>query len=161
MHLRQLINAIVQELEDRCRILFRLRVNPRNGTPLSNAVALMSVPDEYDGRRARVRSAGIEGDVPADWNDMTRILSWRAGELHGGAIREFEASFPAAGGPGAAAAREGRRGGRPTTEARFPVLLRYDSEGSLLSDADLDFGDGVGRPRPSVRRTFRVYHREV
>lgn len=122
---------------------------------MSNGVILVSVPDEFDGEKARVfsfgRAAG-KGDKDTNWSDITRILSWRLGELGGGDICEFEARFP-------------RSDAEPAGEighdadANFPVLLRYDSEGSLLTGVDLDFGEGV--ISPSVKRKFRVYHREV
>lgn len=144
-----LITTNIQEFADRCQILFQLRVNPRNTTPLSNAVVLVAVPEDFDGAHARVSSAGR--NIGTNWSDMTRILSWRLGELRSGAICEFEARFHPresdpvgdAGGPG---------------EAKFPVLLRYDADGGLLSDVGLEFGDGA---QPSVKQHFRVYHREV
>lgn len=163
-------------------MLFTLRVNPRNTHSLLNAVVLVHVPLHIDGARAQVSSVGRSigrGNIDStQWNEMTRILSWKLGELYSGAVCEFEAIFPpmestttASGGGGdeaepiLAQEEDGK-----TSYAMFPVLLRYECEGSLLSDVDLECsgwmrgsnGSGSNNaPPPIVKRKFRVYHREV
>jgi len=193
-----LINTNIQDSVDdgtSSRITLQLRVNPRNKFPLSNAVALLSVPDEYDGRNARVsQSVGSnigsnnrlqttkEADsiVVTNWSALTRILSWKVGELHSGMTCQYEALFPSRNNNNNVdpTTRKLHHGGRADAAAKFPVLLRYDSEGGLFSDVDLDFGfgdddgsltlmdgggDGGGgrKHTPTVMRKFRVYHREV
>lgn len=135
--------------------MFQLRVNPRNTTSLLNAVVLVAVPDEFDGEQAQVSSVGRsigKGQIDTNWSNVTRILSWRLGELYSGAICEFEALFP----PSNTEPVQEMNG---PAETKFPVLLRYDSEGSLLSAVDLDFGNGSSTP--TMKRKFRVYHREA
>ncbi len=138
----------------------------------------MHVPLHIDG--ACVSSVGRRGVMDTtQWNEMTRILSWKLGELYGGAVCEFEAIFPplesgSGGGGGSGsdvehlhAQEEDDEYYFAKTSTMFPVLLRYDCDGSLLSDIGLDFmGWKGGRdlndtPPPIVKRTFRVYHREV
>ncbi len=147
----------------------------------------MHVPLHIDGASAQVSSVGRSigrGVIDTtQWNDMTRILSWKVGELYSGAVCEFEAIFPLLG-----SGRSGGGGSESYAEpilaqeeeeeeeeekdiarkpTMFPVLLRYDCDGSLLSDIDLDFmgwkgGGGLNdAPPPIVKRKFRVYHREV
>ena len=157
--------------------MFQLRVNPRNETSLINAVVLVSVPEQYNGERSVVNSVGRsigKGNIDTNWSsDVTRILSWKLGELYSGAIVEFEASFPIDTNDGSsvepllfAQQQQQEEGG----ETKFPVLMRYESEGSLLSCIDLDFGGGGGGEEgsgsnkmasSSVKRRYKVYHREV
>lgn len=155
----QLISTTIKDLDDRCLILFQLRVNPRNMYSLLNTVVLVCVPNEYDGKSAEVNSVGLsigKGTIDTtNWSgDLTRILSFRLGELYSGALMEFEALFPLKG--DTAQSSEGKKNGEP----KFPVLLRYDCEGSLLSDVDIDLGGGADA-RSYVKQKFRVYHREV
>jgi len=150
-----LINTYIQEFNNQCQIMFQLRVNPRNINSLLDTVVLVSVPDEFDGEKAQVSSVGRtigKGNIDTNWSGITRILSWKLGELYSGAICEFEALFP----PSDLEPVQEIHG---PTDTKFPVLLRYDSEGSLLSDVDINFGDGLCPP--SIRRNFRVYHREI
>jgi hypothetical protein len=159
-HLRslQLMNASVEVLHDRCRVMIELRVNPRNAKSLLNAVMLICVPNEYDGEQSRVSAVGRsigKGEIDSSWGGITRILSWRMGELYSGAICEFEALFLTSSDEDPLL--DEMNG--PSSTADFPVLLRYDCEGSSLSDVDLDFGDS--QSVPLVKRKFRVYHREV
>jgi len=138
--------------------MIELRVNPRNAKSLLNAVMLISVPNEYDGEQSRVSAVGRsigKGEIDTSWGGITRILSWRMGELYSGAICEFEALFPTSADEDPLL--DVMNG--PASSADFPVLLRYDCEGSSLSDVDLDFGDS--QSVPLVKRKFRVYHREV
>jgi hypothetical protein len=152
------MNTSVEVLHDRCRITIRLLVNPKNTKSLLNAVVLIYVPKEYDGEQSRVTAVGRsigKGEIDTSWGEITRILSWRLGELYSGAICEFEALL-------LTSADEDPlldEMNGPASSADFPVLLRYDCEGSLLSDVDLDFGDS--QIVPLVKRKFRVYHREV
>lgn len=153
-----LMNASVEVLHDRCRVMIELRVNPRNAKSLLNAVMLICVPKEYDGEQSRVSAVGRsigKGEIDSSWGGITRILSWRMGELYSGAICEFEALFLT--GSDEDPLLDEMNG--PSSTADFPVLLRYDCEGSSLSDVDLDFGDS--QSVPLVKRKFRVYHREV
>ena len=148
----QLITINILRLPNQVQgVMFQLRVNPRNITSLLNAVVLVSVPDEFDGANAQV-SSGLNKYIDTNWSDVTRILSWRLGELYSGAICEFKALF----------ARKDTDPVRETerpTETEFPVLLRYESKGGLLSDVGIDLRNGT---HPcSVKRNFRVYHREV
>ena len=152
-----LITTTVEELDDKCRIQLQLRVNPRNANSLLNTVVLICVPSEYDGETAKVSSVGRsigKGDIDTtNWSgEITRIFSWRLGELYSGAVCEFEAFFPLNDIVAEQQSEEERN------ENKFPILLRYDCEGSLLSDVDLHFG---GAKASSVSRKFRVYHREV
>ena len=173
----QLITTNIQEFKDHTQIMFQLRVNPRNETSLINAVVLVSVPEQYNGERSVVNSVGRsigKGNIDTNWSsDVTRILSWKLGELYSGAIVEFEASFPIDTNDGSsvepllfAQQQQQEEGG----ETKFPVLMRYKSEGSLLSCIDLDFGGGGGGEEgggsnkmasSSVKRRYKVYHREV
>jgi hypothetical protein len=122
-------------------------------------VVLVYVPNEFDGERAQVSSVGRsigKGKIDTNWGAITRILSWRLGEMYSGAICEFEALFtPSDDEDPLLDEMNGHASG-----VDFPILLRYDCEGSLLSDVDLDFGDGQ-KNVPLVKRKFRVYHREV
>mmetsp|Transcript_7980 Transcript_7980/g.17997 ORF Transcript_7980/g.17997 Transcript_7980/m.17997 type:complete len:407 (-) Transcript_7980:179-1399(-) len=151
-----LIHITIQELNDRCQIMFQLRVNPRNSNSLFNAAVLVSVPAEFDGEKAQVsivgRSIG-KGKIDTNWNGITRILSWKLGEFYSGAMCEIEALIP----PNDTEPVLEMYG---PTDTKFPVLLRYDSEGGLLSDVDFDFGEG-SKNSPSIKRKFRVYHREI
>jgi len=153
-----LVNTSIQEFNDQCQISYHLRVNPRNDKPLVNAVVLVSVPDEFDGANARVCSVGRtigKGNIDTNWSGITRILSWKLGELYSGAICEFEALFS----PSSVESVQNEHESSSQVDTKFPVLLRYDSAGCLLSNVDLDFGEG-SKP-PSVERKFRVYHREI
>lgn len=174
INLPKLIDITIQELSDRCnQILFQLRVNPRNTCSLVNAAVLIHVPSDIDGATAQVSSVGRsigKGTIDTQWSDITRILSWRVGELYSGAVCEFEAIFPPRSMSGGSSdaepviAQEKDPKNR-TSYAEFPVLLRYDCEGCLLSDVDLDCsgwgGEGANNSSPIVKRKFRVYHREV
>mmetsp|Transcript_27825 Transcript_27825/g.47300 ORF Transcript_27825/g.47300 Transcript_27825/m.47300 type:complete len:404 (+) Transcript_27825:118-1329(+) len=149
-----LISTNIQEFNDHCQIMFQLRVNPRNVNSLLNAVVIVAVPDEFDGEMAEVCSVGRtigKGNIDTNWSGITRILSWTLGELYSGAICEFEALLPRS-------ASQTAKQTYGAEETKFPVLLRYDSEGSVLSDIDLDFADGLS---PSMKKKFRVYHREI
>lgn len=162
-----LINTSVQELSNQCQIMFQLRVNPRNESSLLNAVVLVSVPHEYDGSNAIVNSVGRsigKGSVDTtSWSNVTRILSWKLGELYSGAICEFEATFPLNTNDDGDADLSEMLGGSPSSpgETKFPVLIRYESEGCLLSGVSVDFGKDNAGPSYLVKRKFRVYHREV
>ena len=154
-----LITTTVEELDDNCRIQLQLRVNPRNANSLLNTVVLICVPSEYDGETAKVSSVGRsigKGDIDTtNWSgEITRIFSWRLGELYSGAVCEFEAFFPL----NDIVAEQQSEEEKNESEPKFPILLRYDCEGSLLSDVDLHFG---GAKASSISRKFRVYHREV
>jgi len=154
-----LITTTVEELDDKCRIQLQLRVNPRNANSLLNTVVLICVPSEYDGETAKVSSVGRsigKGDIDTtNWSgEITRIFSWRLGELYSGAVCEFEAFFPL----NDIIAEQQSEEEKNESEPKFPILLRYDCEGSLLSDVDLHFG---GARASSVSRKFRIYHREV
>jgi len=154
-----LITTTVEELDDKCRIQLQLRVNPRNANSLLNTVVLICVPSEYDGETAKVSSVGRsigKGDIDTtNWSgEITRIFSWRLGELYSGAVCEFEAFFPL----NDIVAEQQSEEEKNENEPKFPILLRYDCEGSLLSDVDLHFG---GTKASSISRKFRVYHREV
>ena len=154
----QLINTAIEELEDKCRILFQLRVNPRNINSLINTVVLVCIPNEYDGEHAQVSSVGRsigKGVLESNWSgDITRIFSWRIAELYSGAVCEFEALFPLLNDTKKEVATE-----TPfafvDAECKCPILVRYDCDESLLSDIELD------APVSAVKRKFRVYHREV
>lgn len=166
------MNISTHDHPDRTQLLLQLRVNPRNARSLLDANVLVCVPTGHDGSAATVSSVGRsigKGKIDARWSgNVTRILSWRMSELYSGAICEFEAVFPRGGGGGDDEDEEDGDGGDDdgisTERVKFPVMLRYDSEGSLLSDVVLDFGGGGGGGAgggPAVRRSFRVYHREV
>ena len=145
--------------------MFQLRVNPRNVNSLLNTVVIVCVPHEFDGEMAQVSSVGRsigKGRIDTHWSGITRILSWRLGELYSGAICEFEALFTPSDYDNEHAQAIIDHGPSGPTETNFPVLLRYDSEGSLLSDVDLDFGqEASDNHAPTIKRRFRVYHREV
>ena len=147
--------------------MFQLRVNPRNANSLMNTVVLVCVPPEFDGENAQVSSVGRsigKGKLDTNWSGITRILSWRLGELYSGAICELEALFLPRDNTIDEPMQEINDGSRSMSETKFPVLLRYDSEGSLLSGVDLKFGgDGSSDSNkiPSVKQRFRVYHREI
>jgi len=152
-----LITTTVEELDDKCRIQLQLRVNPRNANSLLNTVVLICVPSEYDGETAKVSSVGRsigKGDIDTtNWSgEITRIFSWRLGELYSGAVCEFEAFFPL----NDIVAEQQSEEEKNENEPKFPILLRYDCEGSLLSDVDLHFG---GARASSVSRKFRVFAR--
>ena len=154
-----LITTTVEELDDKCRIQLQLRVNPRNANSLLNTVVLICVPSEYDGETAKVSSVGRsigKGDIDTtNWSgEITRIFSWRLGELYSGAVCEFEAFFPL----NDIVAEQQSEEEKNESEPKFPILLRYDCEGSLLSDVDLHFR---GAKASSISRKIRVYHREV
>ncbi len=132
----------------------------------------MHVPLNIDGACAQVSSVGrsIGRGVmdTTQWNEMTRILSWKLGELYSGAVCEFEAIFPpmsdggGGGGGGSGNYDDEAEDVAKQTSSLFPVLLRYDCDGSLLSDVELDFSGGTPTTTtPIVKRKFRVYHREV
>ncbi|KAL3815683.1 hypothetical protein ACHAXA_006576 [Cyclostephanos tholiformis] len=144
-----LMNVSAEALSDRRRLTFQLRVNPSNAHSLLNAAILVHVPAECDGANSLVNSVGRsigKGEIDTHWADMARILSWRLGELYGGAICEFEALFPynniGSSNDDSPPPSDGTDG-IASSVVDFPVLLRYDCEGCLLSDVDpdLDFGD--------------------
>ena len=114
----QLISTTIKDLDDRCLILFQLRVNPRNMYSLLNTVVLVCVPNEYDGKSAEVNSVGLSITL-----NLTRSLSFRLGELYSGALMEFEALFPLKG--DTAQSSEGKKNGEP----KFPV----ESDNSIMN----------------------------
>lgn len=144
-----LVKTTFQSPNNQYQVMIQLRVNPRNQNPLMNVVLLMAVPDGVEGEKATVSHVGGDGHEPlaidSYWDEMKRILSWQLGELQSGTICEFQASF------------QGGATVEHKTKLEFPVMIRYDSEGSLLSDIRLDTSVG----RALVKRRFRVYHREV
>lgn len=170
----QLITTQEEVSNNHHQILFTLRVNPRNTHSLLNTVVLVHVPPHVDGASAQVSSVGRSigrGELDTtQWNEMTRILSWKLGELYSGAVCEFEVIFSPLGSTGnndddvpslAHEVKEKKLSSSSSSSQNatmFPVLLRYDCEGSLLSDVDLDWS---GRNTPVIKRRFRVYHREV
>lgn len=155
-----LVKTSVLDCSDHSKMLFQLMVNPRNSSPLVNGAVVISVPFGYDGQFASVHSVGRsigKGVIDSNWSDMTRLLSWQLGELYSGAICEFEVVFPTS-------SDEDDMDDILMSEtisdgaSKFPLLLRYDSEGSLLSEVDVNCGKSVG---PTFKKGFRVYHREI
>ena len=124
-----------------------LRVNPRNKNTLVNGVILVSVPESIMGEKAKVLSVGNsigKGEVESSWNGVTRILCWTLGELYSGATVEFDVQVPVA------------TSEDEPADVAFPILLRYDSHGCLLSDVKLNVDS-----KTNTAHKFRVYHREV
>ncbi|KAL7439080.1 hypothetical protein ACHAXM_009228 [Skeletonema potamos] len=155
-----LVKTSVQDCGDYSKFLLQLMVNPRNTSPLVNAAVIISVPFSYAGERSCVSSVGRSigrGIIDSNWSGVTRLLSWKLGELHSGAICEFEAVFPSS-------SDDDDDMDDISTEtmqygaSKFPVLLRYDSDGSLLSGVEINCGRVAGH---SFRKGFSVYHREI
>jgi hypothetical protein len=152
--------SVVQDCGDHSKFLLQLMVNPRNMNPLVNATVIISVPFGYDGERSCVSSVGCsigKGNIGSNWSGVSRLLSWKLGDLYSGAICEFEAVFPAS-------SDDDDDMDDTVTEtmpygaSKFPVLLRYDSDGSLLSGVEVNCGHATGH---SFKKGFSVYHREI
>jgi hypothetical protein len=153
-----LVKTSVQDCGDHSKMLFQLMVNPRNSNPLVNAAVVVSVPFGYDGQHISVSSVGRsigKGAIKSNWSGLTRLLSWSLGELYSGAICDFEAVFPKSSDEDDVP-MDGSMSARGSSQ--FPLLLRYDAEGSLLSDVQVKCSSAT---EASFKKSFRVYHREV
>ena len=125
-------------------------------------MVLIAVPEGFDGKNAIVSYIGNDiggrtarncnnGKIAAKWDEMKRTLAWNLEDLSSGAVYEFQALFP----HGVALDRGLASGGN---KLKFPVMVRYESEGSLLSGIEVDLdveSEGL------VKQQFRVYHREI
>ncbi len=113
----------------------------------------MSIPDGFNGQNSHVSHVGSTGDssvMSHNWDEMKRLLTWSVEELQSGAVREFKATLPF-----------GISNDQNASVLRdlddFPVMIRYDSEGSLLSSISL----GVRELSDNcIKHRYRVYHRE-
>lgn len=153
-----LVKTSVQDCGDHSKMLFQLMVNPRNTNPLVNAAVVVSVPFGYDGQHISVSSVGRsigKGAIKSNWSGLTRLLSFSLGELYSGAICDFEAVFPKSSDEDDVP-MDGSMSAKGSSQ--FPLLLRYDAEGSLLSDVQVRCSSATGA---SFKKGFRVYHREV
>lgn len=141
---------------DECHVHIHLRVNPRNKSALLNMVILMSIPDGFNGQTSLVSPVGLgatgdSGHVKHNWDEMKRLLTWSVEELQSGELREFKASLPRA-------KSTGQNESVVMDAEDFPVMLRYDSEGCLLSSISLGVRE-LSLDR--VKNQYRVYHREI
>jgi len=149
-----LITKTAQMNRDKCHVHIHLRVNPRNKSALHNLAILMSIPDAFNGQTSLVSPVGATGDsglVKHNWDEMKRLLTWSVEELQSGEVREFKASL-------LIATSTAQNESVVLDADDFPIMLRYDSEGCLLSSISL----GVKELSVDcVKHQYRVYHREI
>ena len=160
-----LVKTSVQDCGNHSKLSLQLMVNPRNTSPLVNADVIVSVPFGYDGERCCVKQSQGDaghiidkGVIDSNWSGITRLLSWQLRELHSGAIYEFEAVFPTSSDDDDDDMDDIFTETMSDDSFKFPVLLRYDSAGSLLSGVRINCGRATGH---SFKKGFRVYHRET
>jgi len=160
-----LVKTSVQDCGNHSKLSLQLMVNPRNTSPLVNAAVIVYVPFGYDGERSCVKQSQGDaghiidkGVIDSNWSGITRLLSWQLRELHSGAIYEFEAVFPTSSDDDDDDMDDIFTETMSDDSFKFPVLLRYDSAGSLLSGVRINCGRATGH---SFKKGFRVYHRET
>lgn len=151
----KLVNATTHITRNQSQIQINLRVNPRNPNPLENVAILVAIPEGFDGETAKLSCTGGSENVVSiahNWDLMKRLLSWTPGQLESGAMLKFQVSIASIG------KMPEQKSDDDKSANKFPILMSYESQGSLLSSINLDLGDVSG---VSIKQGYRVYHREI